>query len=140
MREFESVAVPQFLPQACVCCGASQGPMADVQRELRGFGHVYVCVGCWERIGRALGTVKGKQRNSLLATARELRDRDLELDGLRTALNEVQAERDSLAEQHQAISDLYSTATGRIQQLEARLAADARAALELIGAGDAVEV
>lgn len=134
MLEFESVPVPAIAPQACVGCGGGQGPMVDMQRELRGWGRVYACASCVERQARALGMVKGKQRNELLAVARDLKDRDVALAGLQESLEAERLEHAAIAEQARNLGELYSVATGRIQQLEARIADDARAALDLVGA------
>ena len=138
MREFESVPAPVFAPQLCVGCGGSTGPLVDMQRELKGWGHLYACAQCVERQARALGLTKGKPRTDMLAQVRELKERDIELDRLRERLAVTDADRREFEQKWLEIADRYSVATGRIQQLEERVKQDALQALELVGVGVSV--
>ena len=89
MIDFMLVDTPFTFPQACVGCMSQKGPMVDTHRELRGYGHVYVCHICAKTTARLMGFAEGERLDELADAVVALGERDREIASLSKQLSDA---------------------------------------------------
>ena len=119
----------------CVTCDGQAGPMGWVRgRELRGWGDVYVCAGCWESLGRALGTLEGDAQTEVLGNAKLLAQRDKELATANKRIAKQDEQLKTVSKERDTFAKECEWAVGRVEQLEAALRQDAERLLAEVAA------
>lgn len=132
----ESVLIPAPLvtPYACVGCLSQKGPMVDKQRELRGYGRVYICQACVKDAAMKCGFAKGARLDELSNAAAFFEEHEREIASLSEQLSEAKMSKTQIARHDQALKVELADARARIAQLEGRIREEAEVGLSLVGA------
>lgn len=127
------VESPVVFPMCCAGCKGTLGPLLDTLSMFPPNRRIYFCQSCVADAARLFGLVDGDKATEL-TTAIEQRDR---------AVRESKKAADRLADAEHAVAEKEAAVEAllgeladreaRVSQLEARIAGDAQAALELIG-------
>jgi len=119
MLEYVVVDHPLVFPQACFGCISQKGPTLDMQREILGYGRLYLCLRCAKNAARLFGlTDVGKldqleaNAEQILALEREVAvlvsERDVALQNLASVGRTADASAERVSELHARVAHLES--------------------------------
>jgi septal ring factor EnvC (AmiA/AmiB activator) len=112
---------------------SQKGPILDKQREIRGYGRVYLCQACVKDGAMKFGFAKGARLDELSTAAASLEEREKEIASLAAQLAEVTMDQTQVLRADQALKEELADAKARISQLEGRIREEAEVNLSLVG-------
>lgn len=136
MIEYQRVEAAVVYPQSCVLCTATKGPFVDTFADRWG-ERLYVCRMCTQRLGRALGIVKGDKHEELLRSAELLAEKDREIAMRQQQQDELRQVNGQLRAQEKELRAELQAARGRIEQVSHLAAIVERNTAELMAAAAA---
>lgn len=120
-------------PFVCVCCGGTNGPLVDFNREVRGWGRVYVCDLCVGNGARVRGLIRGKRYQEIRDRAQRVEELELTIRNLEERVEHQAAELMSNVRLFEEQESYKRWADGRIEQLSNGIRGEAADLLAVLG-------
>jgi len=133
MLEYVVIDHPPLAPQACVGCTRQQGPTLDMQREILGYGRLYLCLRCAKNAARLFGLVDIGKVDQLEAYAEQVLGLERDLAVLTTERDTALTNFALSARSANTLAERVTELQDRCTHLESRIREEAEVSLSLVG-------
>lgn len=137
MLDWTILESPINFPHYCIACMNGRGPVAATHRTMPGFGDVYLCENCAEKLARMFGFAPGDRMDEIVKAAKRVTELERDNAKLAQAVTDARTDIKHYEATLQQREEEILGNRARMKQLEERIREEATVSLSLVGGNEA---